>query len=56
MFRTNDCSSSGGYFCTRSLQYFTVHDKILYAACTEITSWNNHLFETCRGYSNKTPN
>jgi len=25
MFRTNNCSSSGGYFCTRSIQYFTMH-------------------------------
>ena len=25
MFRTNNCSSSGGQFCTRSVQYFSMH-------------------------------
>jgi len=25
MFLTNNCSSSGGYFCTRSIKYFTMH-------------------------------
>jgi len=25
MFRTNNFSSSGGYICTRSMQYFTMH-------------------------------
>jgi hypothetical protein len=25
VFRTNNCSSSGGYFCTCSIQYFTMH-------------------------------
>jgi len=25
MFRTNNFSLSGGYFCTRSIQYCTVH-------------------------------
>jgi len=36
MFRTNNYSVSGGYFCTGSMQNFTMHGKILYAACTEI--------------------
>ena len=55
MFRTNYCSSSGGYFCTRRIQYFSLHlwgcmaankmwlelmhGKILNATCTEITLW-----------------
>jgi len=25
MFSTNNCSSSEGYFCTHSIQYFTTH-------------------------------
>jgi len=25
MFQTNNCSSSEGYFCTLSIQYFTMH-------------------------------
>jgi hypothetical protein len=39
MFRTNNFSSLGDYFCTRSIQYFNMHlhGKVLYAACTEIT-------------------
>ena len=73
MFQTNKCSSSGGYFCTRSIQYFTIHlaantitscwqldthryiIKILYAACTEITSWwwtiicSNHVEDSLIG-------
>ena len=31
-FETNNCSSSGGYFCTRSIQHFIMHGKMLY--CT----------------------
>ena len=46
MFRTNNCSSSGGYFCTCSIHYFTMHvwDVQLLIRC----DWN----ETCRGQFN----
>ena len=28
MFRANNCSFSGSYFCTSSIKYFTIHDMI----------------------------
>jgi len=36
MFRTSSCSSSGGYFCTRSIQYFTTH---LWTRYYRVSGW-----------------
>jgi hypothetical protein len=65
MFRTNTCSSLGGYFCTRSMLYFAMNLWSVLAATHPIDAWKNttccvyknsllvmnkYLFETCRGY------
>jgi len=55
MFRTNNCSSSGDYFCTRNIEYFMmqVHGKTLcFVYKNNHLMTNSYLFETCGGYFN----
>jgi len=58
MFQTNNYSSSGGYFCTISIQYFTMNlwgKMVKYCKLLvqkkNLLMMNNSLFKTRRGKS-----
>ena len=61
MFRTNNCPSSGGYFCTRSIlpciyalsdwnPIDTWQNTVRCVYRNNLLMMNNYLFESCRGY------